>query len=702
MKKRLRSLDAWVVAASLMALVLLGPLREAFAALPVVLFASALVLFVAPGMLLAHWLMRDRFSGAALAPISFAFSAGLFGLLAVPALVLHKTLELYMQVCGAILAVFLVVAVIRIVRLSGATGERPGVPAEPWTWLLWLPFLSLGGVLAFLSRLKAPILDGDTWDYIAWVREFLTTDRLALYDPYLGTRISEFSRVKINGWLLEQAALSHLTGIDPLVLVLKYLTPALVILTFLAFYALARVLFKSATAALLAGCLYCLFFLVFLDVSHWTFGSELISRIVQDKFVARYIFLPVALCLAVAFLEERKFRYLALFGFMCWAVVSVHPAGLAIIGLSMTGFGLVRVMVGWRQREVWTGMMSLGAALLSILIVPLAYALITGKQLSSELYSADISGTNPVVLANMVFVLTNKNIWDLGNGLYMMHPAVVLNPVVATAYLLGCPFLIWRLRRSLAAQLLLGTLVFTTIVCYVPQIATFVGNNIIAPGQLWRMAWPIPLAALLTVGWMVWEICWYVAKFLKKFEGAQRMAGLVPLVLVAVLVVAAAKPAYAGVTGAYARGVYAPEKVPLAQYFRFDPVFRWMQHNIKKPSVIMAKDPDNLAIAAYSANANVVSLRGDRLLQNLDALERRVGRKIKVPQGELDVHKFYSEPPSRESYQILRRHKVDYVMALTHTPFCEKLNHLPGFDLMNTPGDRYSLFAVDYKKLGDG
>lgn len=104
--------------------------------------------------------------------------------------------------------------------------------------------------------------------------------------------------MKFNGWLLEQAALSRTSGFDPVEFVLRYLNPALVALTLLAPYALARVVLKSASGALLAGCLYALFFLINLRPTIYVFGGEFISRIGEDKFTARFVFLPVALCLA--------------------------------------------------------------------------------------------------------------------------------------------------------------------------------------------------------------------------------------------------------------------------------------------------------------------------------------------------------------------------------------------------------------------
>ena len=123
-------------------------------------------------------------------------------------------------------------------------------------------------------------------------------------------------------------------------LVLDYLAPTLVFVSLLAFYALARTLIKSEAAALLSGCLYALFFLINIEPSVFTFGGEFISRITEDKFVAKFLFLPVSLVFAFAFAESRAPRYLVAFAFTCWSVMTTHPVGLAIIGLCVAGFGV--------------------------------------------------------------------------------------------------------------------------------------------------------------------------------------------------------------------------------------------------------------------------------------------------------------------------------------------------------------------------
>ena len=692
MTRRLRTFDAYVVLLSAGALVLIGPLRSTFAEVPLISFLGTLFLFMVPGVMLVRGFFGEHLSGAAMVPVSFTISVGIFALLGVPFLLLHQSLELYIWIAGAIVAASLVAAVLRMLRRK-PTAENGARIRSSLIWL-WIPFLLLSTALASVSMARAQGTLGDMWVYLASVREFLSADKLALHDPYFGNEVGA-SRVKIDGWLLEQAALSRVSGMDPIELVLRYLKPTLVVMSLLAFYALALTLLKSEAAALLAGSLYALFFLIYLHPTAASLGGEFIGRVAEDKFVARLLFLPIALIFAVLFLESRKLGYLMVFAFFCWAVVAIHPVGLAIIGLSTAGFGLLHLAVNWRKKGAWIRTVSLGGTLLSVLVAPVLYLLATGDSLIAELQAADINSGDPAVLANIVFLLPwRKKILELGDNYYIMHPSLLVNPAILVALLVGLPFLLWRLKSSLTAQLLVGMMLVPTVVCFVPPIATFFGNHIVSPGQLWRLAWPIPLAALLTIGWMVWEMTRYAQIGLNRSGASRRVAQFLPLVLLCALMVAAAPASVAG-----ARDVYRAAEVPPSVGSRFDPIFGWMHDHIGEPSVVLAPDWVNACIPAYSAQANVVSLRGEQVLKHLAALNRRAPGQIDVPQGALDVHSFYYRSTLEEKIRIIQRYEVDYVMARADSPLNGTLEREPGFTAIDTPGKRYSLYAVDRSKL---
>jgi hypothetical protein len=407
--------------------------------------------------------------------------------------------------------------------------------------------------------------------------------------------------------------------------------------------------------------------------------------------------LPLALACAFAFLEGGKKRYFLGFAFLCSAVMTVHPIGLAIIGISMAGFAILYLAAVPRSRDAWASVSAMGLAGTPIIAVPAAIvSLFTDEPLSSVLADSDINSGDPDVLRNMIFVSPERNrIHELVDGSYIMHPSLLLDPVIATAFLIGVPFLLWRLGRSLAARLLLGTLYITMVVVYVPPITTFLGDNLVLPGQIWRLAWPIQLAAVLTLGWLLWTGIGYATGWLQRFLPARRAAGALPLLLVVALTVATLPQARHGMESIAAHREGSRE----TGYYPSDPIFPWFRDEIHSPEVVLAPDLPSARIPAYSAETNVVSRRGSLVLRVLPELEERVTGRIEVPQGSLDVKNFFYDSTMEERMEILRRNEVDYVMIPEDSSLVDALERLPGLTPVDTPSERYVLLGVDRSKL---
>ena len=697
---RLRSPDALVLVSCAAAVILLFPLRGLSGALPPVAFAATLVLFVAPGLLVSRWLLGDDVSGPALVPVGFAISTGVFGLLGVPALILHLSTEDYLLAAGTLLGAFLAVAAWRTLRGRAPVVEsspEQDIPCgSPAGWL-WAPFALLCGVLAFVGIRRVPNSYDDIWVYLSWAKDFANSERLALRDPYFGEKIAEFSRAKVNGWLLEQAALSRASGMDTIELVLRYLTPTLVLVALLMVYSLALVVSKSERAAVLIASVYALFHIVFIQPSVHNVGVELVARISEDKYAARFLILPVTLLFALLFVERGRWRHLGVFTFFCWAAVAVHPSVLPAIGLCMLGFGVAHVAANLRVRTAWTRMVALALGMWSVVLGP-ALLLFTGRSPAAVLFSADINATPPRVLEYTVFITESwRHIYELDDGYYIMHPWLLLNPVILGTCVLGVPFLLWRVKSSVAAQLLLGGLTVVTAAVYVPTVATYIGNNLIVPGLLWRLAWPIPLLALITTGWMLWEALGYAETRLREFGIRRSVTRVLPLALVALLTAAAAPPSVEK-----AVGLYRKFDVARTSNYDPDPIYPWIRDNLKDPGVLLARDSANNAIPAYSTALNVVSQRGEGMIRDRDELEKLAGSHIDIPQRYLDIHSFFFGPTlDREAYGILRRYHADYLMVYAGSPLDERLKALPGFSPVNdAPREKYSLYTVDLQRLG--
>jgi hypothetical protein len=110
---------------------------------------------------------------------------------------------------------------------------------------------------------------------------------------------------------------------------------------------------------------------------------------------------------------------------------------------------------------------------------------------------------------------------------------------------------------------------------------------------------------------------------------------------------------------------------------------------------VLAPDLKNTCIPAYSAESNVVSLRGGLLLRVLPAMQSRAPDRIEVPQGTLDVRRsFFHGSTSGERARIMERHDADYVLVREDPPLKEAFGSRPGFAPVYNPAGGYSLYAV--------
>ena len=413
--------------------------------------------------------------GVAILPAAFVTDVGLFALAAVPMLIAESTLSAYLWVCGAIVGGFLLAAVVMAFRPEREVVEEAGFALSDRGGIMWVPFALLVAALANIARTTAPSVFGDIWIYLSWVREYLGGDRLASVEPFFGSEVG-LSRARINGWLLEQAAVSRASGVDPIDLVFTYLNPVLVIMAFLVFFALARILFKSERAALLSGCLYALFFFFHLSQSRIAWGGEFVQRLPEDKLVAKFLFLPLALACAYAFLEGGKKRYFIGFAFLCSAVMAVHPIGLAIIRIPMAGFAVLHLAAVPRSRDVWASVSAMGLAGITIIAVPAAIvSLFSDEPLSNVLADSGINSGDPDVLRNMIFVSPERNrIHEFADSSCVVpnprSSSTPLSPPLSSSVSRSCSGA-WG--EAFAARLLLGTLYVTLVVVYVPPITTF-------------------------------------------------------------------------------------------------------------------------------------------------------------------------------------------------------------------------------------
>jgi hypothetical protein len=229
----------------------------------------------------------------------------------------------------------------------------------------------------------------------------------------------------------------------------------------------------------------------------------------------------------------------------------------------------------------------------------------------------------------------------------------------------------------------------------VPPVATFLGDNLVLPGQLWRLAWPIPLAVMLTLGWLVWEATSLAAAWLANLRQTRFLAEALPLLLVVALAVAAVPRTMAGLELVE----QYKETARNSGIWPADPIYPWFRDEMTSPVVVLASDVYSARIPSYSSEANVISRRGSLVLRVLPALEQRVPGQIEVPRGALDVQEFFNGTDLGTAVEILRRHEVDYVMVRSRSRLDGALVELPGFEPVREPSVRFDVYDVDLPAL---
>lgn len=654
------------------ALVLLLPLRGVVLSFaPPVALLAALVLFVVPGAVTVE-LLRVGAGFPVNVPFAFASSTGLFGLLALPHLILKWSVTSYLLVCGAVLALSLAALLFLAVCNSDRKNrvEEDASGAERW---LWAPFLCLSAVAATISTIDSHVPGSDTWAYLMYAQDFLAADRL-------NEGISGLSRTTAMGWVLELAALSRISGADPVDIVTTYLEPALIVVALLAFYGLARTLFRNKAAALFSGCLAALLYLLQLNPNSPVPRGEFVGYLTEDKYLAHYVFLPVTLSMAALFLDERRWRHLLLYAFLCGSVLAVHYMGFALIAICVAGFGILHLTANLRDRGAWRSVGLLWSVPLVIGLPPLLYLTTLGRASLPRPGAA-----NPEEAIAYSWFTSQERLLELDSGTYIAHPGLLLNPVMVATYLVAVPYLLWRLRRDgPAAQVPLGILLLLPLLVYVPPVTALIADATF-PRLVGRLIWLLPFAAPLALGWTAWRlICYTVARFGSIATG--RAVTLLSLVLVIVLAAASASPIWAGVRATDARG-----EVPQEQSSCTDPTFRWMSGVVEQPSVVIATpNTDSTCLSAYVAHASVLVYRG---VISPDAAQA-------TGEPMADLQRFLSAAVvDGEMLEILRRYYAYYVLLPKNSPLNLQLGHLPGIVPLDNPGERYRLYRVDREEL---
>jgi hypothetical protein len=631
------------------------PLHGAFLA-PAWSFAAAVaVTWLVPGYVVCR-AAGGPWQGGTPQLLAFSVGAGL-AWLTVPAAIalrLGTTLDVLAgTVAGLNTALVAVYAATSLRRPRRRETSEAGRSAPSGGWLVAAAVVVLVHLLGVAGRFPRFTAGSDEWILMRAIRYYLEAKPI--------TYTWDF-----DVWDLLVALLIRLASVDLVDAWRVYLPPLLIVAASLAFFALAEALFRNRVVASFSYLILAVYALSDMQARGEGGGMGLLVRIVEDKYAACYLVVPLAQAAFIAFLRGGQGALLALSAAVALASVIVYPLSIVWLAFSVGATyaaGLATRRIPARPRVLLALALTLAAA------TALAWWL---RSMRVEPYFRLYDPSWPfgaVLRGNtrkLLLILSREHGW------YMASPALLGHPLTIAAVAAALS-LLPRFRRSLRAQFLVCSTFVPLLVVYNPLTATLLGGWI-SPWMVYRVVWIVPVA--LTLG------CALHAAL----AAVQRRLGPG----------AAAAPALAG------RYALLPLAVVLVMAALLDGRMERSKRALKlRNHVIVSQREKDL----------MHTLNRDHRLAGRVLAPRGIGIRLPAwtsrlePSPGLDEFRMYGSPGLAEwaafyrassigdaEVALLKKRNIDYVIAPVDSPLDHALRGLPGPFRSVYAGPSYSLY----------
>jgi tetratricopeptide (TPR) repeat protein len=494
--RRLRWVGVGVVPCTLL-LVLLS-LRCVYVPGRALAFAvSTFLVMFFPGLLLCYAVgARMRLSES----LGVAFMTS-FVILGVPGLILlqiHSDLQMLKWVLCAtavLLSTWCLSSMWRKWRASAPwTGLANPSRGRAQTALSVLLVVSVGVLLACFITTASMRRPSDRWGYAALVRHFLDTDHFLSRGFTVSDTTPIPQRAQAAVWELGIALIVELSGVQLEEAYSFYLPPVMIVMSSVALYALGVTVLgsrKTASVAVILHVAYCLTDIArqlpeSLVVANTETGYAQLLRSQEDKFVLRFILLPVTQLIAWRFLTDGNARRHLPF-LVCGAVsaVLVHPLGLVLVATSFALSAGVTLACRWSRGRMVRALLGL-CVMVAAAVLPLVER--------AEFMSLQEVGFrfDPVGKASGLLIAGENP------AVYMVHPLLATYHPIVLLSLLVVPVILVNVRNSTACQFVIANLASVVLLIYNPLVAPMVGR-VITPNLLWRVNWLLPVVLTLAL-----------------------------------------------------------------------------------------------------------------------------------------------------------------------------------------------------------
>lgn len=440
--------------------------------------------WLVPGFVL-HRLARGPRRGSGLEVVALSFGLGL-AWLAVPAAVALvvgtriDVLAAWITGLNGALLFACVAAHLRDGGSVGTAGHSADHPVSTNGWLAAAAAVALVHLLAVSARRPRFSFGSDEWILMRAARYFLEAQPIA-------------ETWDFDAWDLVIALLVRLARVDLIDAYRLYLPPVLIVAASCAFLALAEALFRDRAVACFSYLILALYCLSDMQTRGEGMGMGLLVRIMEDKYAAFLIVVPLTQAAFVAFLRRGEMSLLGISGVLFLVAVLVQPLSLVWLALSVGATYVAGLATGRVRARP-----QVAAALVLILAAACAVAW-SVRALRVTPYFALVDPAWPMSAVLLGLSRRRLLILSLEDGWYMAHPALLAHPLTIAAVLCALA-LIRRFRRSLRAQFLVCSTLLPILVVYNPLTARLLGRWI-TPWMIHRVLWMVPVA--LTLGYAV-------------------------------------------------------------------------------------------------------------------------------------------------------------------------------------------------------
>jgi tetratricopeptide (TPR) repeat protein len=609
------------------------------------------VWFTLPGLLLSFVLIK-RLSWMERIPISFVLSVGLYTPTTILAILLQLKLTHFIVLCLGVNILVVIIYAIQTLRnqRSQETDSNSGQVVaqekfESGAYALLVFVIICAGILAFISFQWPPA--GDDISGLPIFSEVLRLDFITASEPFHGSGTPSTPRNELITWTYQNILSNRVSGVTPADHFVST-RPILVVLAFLGLYTLLHQFFRNTRIALFLLSFWSVYLLATTRVEGM--GSNLITRIFQDKFNGWFVIVPILLVLMLWFLKSQQWRYLIGFSIAALGATLVHP-------ITMTQFMIIGgafCILYFALDRSWVNFKSLG---LLALIIAFCLGILVIQYIRYEGYApVEQAGLGEAVeFGRIRMAVSRYRLWLLEGDQYILHPAIALQPVILLGYLL-LPAMFREIRKNNGARLIVSSMVVFPFILFVPFLANLVGR-LVTPYLLWRLAWPLETFAVISIGWVGWLMIEFIddgsariyQRASKYFSYA---SGLIVVALAIIISLPNIQAGMVNLQERFSEVEFSPCLSSVEALSFLD------QLSYDEPVNVLASQSLNFCIPGVAPRANVIEYRG------LGTINRLPIDEIPASLQRVEDAHYFSDAIRVDDLvrDIINRYEIDYVI----------------------------------------